>query len=135
MQVDFVMLADYVAVTKENKFVFAGVFDAIVMGEIPGKHPHMALGIQIRVHSGEDTAHRFKVALVDQDGAQVVSPLEGRIQGDEPTADQDRTFKLVLNLGNVEFKSEGRYSFDVFLDGRFEHRMALQVRKSPAAPQ
>src|SRR5680860_1838218 len=82
MQVDLALLADYAAVTQENKFVVAGIFDAILSGEIPITHPHMALALQVRIVAGEDTAHRVKVSLVDADGNDVIPPLEASVSGD-----------------------------------------------------
>jgi len=133
VNVDLALLADYAAVTNEGKLIAAGIFDRLRPPQLPWHHPTMCIALRVHFHPGEEGGHKIGIRLVDPDGTQIVS-----LDGDATVAAMDPveggTAQLVLNLNNVPFKMKGRHSFDVFLDGRYEHSIALVLDERPASP-
>jgi len=122
------LVADYAAQTNDGKLVVAGIFDTLYcLGNMPIRHPHMAIAIRIHLHPGEARKHQIRMKLVDPDGRDIVPEIEGEFE--VPIVDPvvGASAQFVLNLDNVEFNSIGRYSFDIFIDGRFEESVHLNV--------
>jgi hypothetical protein len=132
VNVELALLADYAAITKDNKLIAAGVFDLLTPLQMPWQHPTMFVALRVHIHPGEEIAHKFKIRLVDPDGGEIVA-LDGDATVREIDPVDGANIQLVLTLNNVPFKVFGRHAFDVFLDGRYEHTVPLVVveRKKP----
>jgi hypothetical protein len=126
VNVELALLSDYAAVTKDNKLMAAGIFDRLAPLEMPWQHPTMFIALRVHVHPGEDAAHKFKIRLVDPDGAEIVA-LDGDTTVEMVDPVEGANIQLVLSLNNVPFKVYGRHAFDIFLDGRYEHTVPLVV--------
>lgn len=129
MRVDLALLADYAEVTQRGgKLIVCGIFDRITLADFDAVHPHMALALKLACDPGESPFHHLSVRLVDPDGADVVSPMEGDVEvKGEP--DGDASVNLILDLNLVKFGTAGPHSFDVFLDGKLEKQVPLTVER------
>jgi hypothetical protein len=127
VEIQQAILCDYGATTADGKLVAAGIFSTIVVESLPGQYPHMALVLRIHIHPGEAPEHVFKVSLVDPDGEPVFT-VEGRFGVEKVLPGEGAFAQVVLNLNNLRFPKEGPYSFDIFVDGRLEHRVPVAVR-------
>lgn len=133
MNVDLALLADYAAVTKEGKLIAAGIFDRLRPPKLPWQHPTMCIALRVHFHPGEEGGHKIRIRLVDPDGVEIVGmESEATVAVLDPL--EGGTTQLVLNLNNVPFKVPGRHSFDIFLDGRYEHAIPVSVDLPAAAP-
>jgi hypothetical protein len=129
MRVDLALLADYAEVTQRGgKLVVCGIFDRITLADLDAVHPHMALALKLACDPGESPVHHLSVRLVDPDGADVVSPMEGDVEV-KGEADGDGSVNLILDLNLVKFGTAGPHSFDVFLDGKLEKQVPLSVER------
>jgi hypothetical protein len=135
MKVELALLADYAEVTQRgSKLMVCGIFDRVTVADLEGVHPHMALALKLSLHPGEDPAHRLKVRLVDPDGADVIAPMEAEVEVAAEAANE-AAVNLILDLNLVKFNSYGPHSFDIFLDGRFEHQVPLTVERMVGDPE
>ena len=105
-----------------------GIFDRITLADTEAAHPHMALALKLACDVGEDPVHHLTVRLVDPDGVDVVTPMEGEVEVKGET-EAEASVNLILDLNLVRFASRGPHSFDVFLDGILERQVPLTVEQ------
>jgi hypothetical protein len=129
MRVDLALLADYAEVTQRGgKLIVCGIFDRITLADAAGVHPHMALALKLIADPGEEPTHHLSVRLVDPDGVDVVSAMEGDVEvKSEGTA--EGSVNLILDLNLVKFSARGPHSFDIFLDGDLQRQVPLTVEQ------
>ena len=126
MNVELALLADYAAVTNDSKLIVAGIFDRLAPLAMPWQHPTMFIALRVHIHPGEDNAHKIKVRLVDPDGGDIVTlDADATVETTDPV--EGANIQLVLSLNNIPFKVFGRHAFDIFLNGRYEHTVPLDV--------
>jgi hypothetical protein len=126
------LLADYAAQTSDGKLIVAGIFDVLFpLGGLPFRHAHMALALRIHIHPGEALKHGIRIKLVDPDGRDVLPEIGGEFVVPEVDPVAGATAQFVLDMDNVEFKTAGRHSFDVFVDGRYEESVPLAIAAGP----
>ena len=106
----------------------AGIFDRIVMHEVPWQHPTMFIALRIHFHPGEEGAHAIKIRFVDADGQEIIA-LDADVTVKELDSIEGGNTQLVLSMNNVPITKAGRHAFDVFLDGRYEHSIPLVVER------
>jgi hypothetical protein len=127
MRVDLALLADYAAITNDRKLIVSGVFDAVLIGKVPGKLSRMMLALKLRVYGDEPEEHKVLVRLVEPDGKDVIpaTDLGMSVRREDPSLDV--VSPLVVSFDNVMFQRVGPYSIDVFLDGAFADRVTFDV--------
>lgn len=129
MRVDLALLADYAEVSQRgSKLIVCGIFDRITLADADTVHPHMALALKLVSDPGDPPSHHLTVRLVDPDGVDVVSPMEGEVEV-KVEAGGEASANLILDLNLVRFGSAGPHSFDVFVDGNLERQVALTVER------
>ncbi len=129
MRVDLGLLADYAEVTQRGgKLVICGIFDRITLGDLDSVHPHMSLALKLVRDAGEGPKHHLTVRLVDPDGVDVITPMEGDVEV-EGEAASEAAVNLILDLNLVKFGSHGPHSFDIFVDGNLERQVPLTVEQ------
>jgi len=110
MRVDLALLADYAEVTQRGgKLIVCGIFDRITLADTEAAHPHMALALKLACDVGEDPVHHLTVRLVDPDGVDVVTPMEGEVEVKGET-EAEASVNLILDLNLVRFASRGPHS-------------------------
>jgi len=129
MRVDLALLADYAEVTQRGgKLVVCGIFDRISLPDLESVHPHMALALKLVCETGEGPIHQLMVRLVDPDGVDVITPMEGEVEVKEEVTGE-ASINLILDLNLVRFSAAGPHSFDIFLDGSLERQVPLSVEQ------
>ena len=132
MKVDLALLADYAEVTQRGgKLIACGIFDRISLLGPETVHPHMALALKLVCDPGDERAHHLTVCLVDPDGLDVVTPMEGDVEV-KSESEGEASVNLILDLNLVKFAAHGPHSFDVFLDGNLERQVPLTVEMLPS---
>ncbi len=115
MQVKLAVVADHANVSAEGKLNIMGIFDRIVVSNLPAVHPQMHLVVRLEAHPAErDRAHPVEVRLHDPDG-QAVFELKGEVvpqglPGEPITANQ------IIGINNLMLARTGEYLFVVFVD-------------------
>ena len=134
MQVDFAFICDYAEAT--NKINALGVgFDTIMAAQVPVRHPNFFLVMQLRANTVEAGEKNIEIALIDDEGREVLPPLKGKLNIPRPPSGRESTGRLSMRFDNVEFPSYGAYSLHVVLEGHEMVRIPLRVVSAPPVPQ
>lgn len=138
--VDIALLADSIQAVRGKLFVLGGGWDTLWVPRLPARHPSMAIGLRLRVpvlwHS---ETLSLSVELQDEDGkALLPRPLTHGIKlpSDAPQSPGATDFGLVrsFTFNNLQFESEGAYSFVISVDDEPVSRIRFTVRMRPQTP-
>ncbi len=135
MEIDLALLADAATVDASGKLNILGVFDRISTTGFPAKHPRLSLILRLSASMNEAGEHAVEITLRDPDGEEM-----GRINGNlgvgfGPTDTGGQlTVPQVINMDGLVFTKEGRYSFDVQIDGAHHVSVPLYVHQAVAPP-
>jgi hypothetical protein len=127
LEIEHAILADYAALMGDGKLMVAGIFNIILVEGLPAVQTQLSLAFRLHSATGEDPSHSIMIRLVDPDGVSLIQDISGPIP--EPTDDPSGGgySQLVVNLRLVPFEREGPHSFDILIDGRYEHSIPLTV--------
>ncbi|MEM7414016.1 MAG: hypothetical protein AAF389_00885 [Gemmatimonadota bacterium] len=134
MEVDLALLADAATIDGSGKLNILGVFDRLGTASFPTRHPRLALVLRFSAGVHEMGHHQVAIALKGPDSSQVV-----RIDGEMNLSAGPlgvRSGVLVphiLNMDGLVFPVEGRYAFDVSVDG--EHHVSIPLTVEKAVPR
>ena len=134
MEIDLALLSDAATVDAAGKLNILGIFDRISTGGFPAQHPHISLVFRIGASIKEAGDHNVEILLNDPDGREVVR-MNGEIKIGPGPAEVGGRVKVpqVVNLERLVFPKEGRYSFDVSIDG--EHQVSVPLFLHDASPK
>jgi len=135
--VDVALLADAIQAVRGKLFVLGGGWDTLWVRQLPARHPSLAIGIRLRVPvSWHSDNLRLTVELQDADGQPVLPrALSHDIKLPEsphhsPTA-SDYGLIRSFTFNNLQFASEGAYSFVISVDDEPVSRLRFTVRRRP----
>lgn len=134
MEVDLALLADAATIDGTGKLNILGVFDRLGTAAFPARHPRLALVLRFTAGVHEVGQHQVAIALKDPDGGQVV-----RIDGEMNLTAGPMGVRSgvlvphILNMDGLVFPIEGRYAFDVIVDG--EHQVSIPLTVERALPR
>jgi hypothetical protein len=126
MEIDLAFLADAATVDASGKLNILGIFDHISVVELPGNHPHLSLVLRLSASMAEAGAHKMEIVLRDPDGGRMMG-MNADFQVGPGSARSGGTARIpqVVNVERLAFPVEGRYTFDVSLDG--EHHVSIPL--------
>ena len=131
MKIVIATLADAANVTPPDKLNILGAFHTAVAASFPATLPGMALVLRLQVEFDDvDANHQLAVSIRNDDGkeagrAEIAMHLPPFPAGEIAYINQ------ILNFAGVEFRREGRYSFQVTWDGVLVMEVPLRVRLMP----
>jgi len=115
---------------KSNKASLIGIFENINLDSFPGKMLKIVLVSMFEFEFAKDEEGEEKikvdVKLFDPKDEQVsinVPTLEMVLRPSSPSA------ALALELGNIEFKSEGRHLFKLYVSGKEFNSIGVNVNR------
>ncbi len=129
MEIEIFTLADF-AQDNNSKLTVVGTFDSIQARQFPVQHPSCSIGCRLRFGLKETGPHDFKLRLIDDAGKETIQPIEGNINIGEPPNGQFSTINIVINFNQLQFEKEGRYSFELYLDGDWKSGLPLFLNKA-----
>lgn len=129
METEIFTLCDF-AQDSGGKLTIVGTFDQIGSQNFPVTHPACSLACRLRFSEKEAGPHDFKIRLVDAKGKEVIPSIEGNINVGMPVNSQYAAINLVGNLNQLKFEKEGRYSFELYLDGSWVTGLPLNLIKA-----
>ncbi len=132
MDVPVAVLCD-AATDYGGKLNLLGAFDAIMAREFPMVHPSCMLAVRVIFEPYEMGEHRLVVKLTDEDGMEVIDPLEAQAVVKWPPG-RPTTFvsrNLIVGMKRLKFARPGRYELKVMIDG---HHLATAPLLIMAAP-
>ena len=128
MEIEIFTLCDF-AQDNGGKLIIVGTFDSLGAKNFPVRHPACSVACRMRFAKKEFGPHTITIRFIDQQNNELVQPLEAEIMVEQPKVGDHSTINLVINYNNIEFKSPGRYSFDLSLDGEWRSGLSLNVSK------
>lgn len=135
MEVNFAFLCDY-ADQSGGKMAAIGLgFDTIYSTRIPVTHPLFFSVISIRFSSTEAGPKQVGMRLIDEDGNNVVPPLDTTINVGSPLPGfLYRNQQIALAMHRVTFPRYGDYALSWLVGGQEIKVVPLKVAQPPAPP-
>lgn len=136
IDVDYVMLADAVAVADNKQFIHGGAWDTIGAFQFPVIQPSLNVAALLRVPWNDaNVTQTLELDVVNADGASILptppGPLRGPITvGRPPQMMQgaDTLIPLAFNLVGIRFEQPGTYAVLMRVDGVEKKRFPFHVR-------
>ena len=135
MEVNFAFLCDY-ADPSGGKITAVGLgFDTIYATRIPTTHPLFFSVISIKFSSTEAGPKQVGMRLIDDDGNNVVPPLDATINIDSPPPGfLYRNQQIALAMPGVTFPHYGDYAVSWLVNGQEIKVLPLKVAQPPRPP-
>ena len=128
MEIEIFTLADF-AQDNQSKLTIVGTFDAMQTKNFPHVHPACAIATRLRFSQKETGVHAFKLKLIDTSGKEIIPQIEGNINVSNPANSQYAAINIVINLNQLKFEKEGRYSFELYIDDDWATGLPLNLIK------
>jgi hypothetical protein len=128
MEIEIFTLCDH-ASDFQGKLVIVGTFDVIFSKTFPAVHPSCAIVCRIRFSDKELGQHKLKLKLIDSSSKDIVPPIEGDMNIEKPKTGQSATINFLLNLAQLKFDDQGRYSFELYIDDEWVRGLPLTLTK------
>ena len=130
MNIDFAFICDYAEIS--NKINALGIgFDTIFATTVPATHPSFFLVFQVRANTVECGEKSFNVALIDEDGKEIIPKISGKFPIPKPTEGTESKARIAMQLGMVKFPKHGLYSIHAVIEGHDMIDIPLQVIPPP----
>ena len=126
MNIQIAVLCD-AATDYQGKLNLLGAFDTIFTRKLPAIHPSCAIVLRVVFSRVETGKHRVRIAFVDEDGKNILQPLELPFEVAMPPQAISVSRNFIVNLQQTRFERAGSYSVDVAFDGRHEVSIPLNV--------
>lgn len=140
MQVDYLILADSVAVAEGKHYIHGGGWDTLFAFSFPALHPVLGVAARLRVPL-EETGQQLavEVDVLDKEGSSILpEPLRGILNAERPpyvTPDSDLLLHWALSFTNLQFESPGSYNIVLRIDGQPLAESKFNVLPLPALPE
>ena len=131
MNIDFAFICDFAEASGKLNALGIG-FDTIYAASLPHRHNHFSLVLQLRVSVVEAGQKNIRVNLIDDDGADVIKPIEGQFNIPKTEHSGPNIGRFVMEFGNVEFKKYGAYSVRVVIENMEMASSYFRVSPPPA---
>jgi hypothetical protein len=125
MQIDYLVLADAVAVADGKHYIHGGGWDTLFATTFPAQHPALGVAARLRI-PWQETNQQFVLevdVLLDGNESRSIftEPLRGIVNAQRPPhalPGSDVPLHLALGFTNLRFESPGRYIVVLRIDGK-----------------
>jgi hypothetical protein len=141
MRVDYLILADSVAVAEGKHYIHGGGWDTLFAFSFPALHPVLGVAARLRVPSeeiGQQLAVEVDVQGGEVGGSILPEPLRGIVNAERPPhlpLGSDLLLHLALSLTNLQFESPGPYNIVLRIDGQPLAESQFNVIPLPEPPE
>ena len=130
MNTDFAFICD--AAEAGTKINALGIgFDTIYAAQMPVRHPHFSLVLQLRASVAEAGQKRIEVSLLDEDGKDLIPRVQGQFNLPRTEGRSTSVGRFVMEFNNVEFKAYGSYTIEVTVEGMEVASLPFRVLQNP----
>ncbi len=130
MNTDFAFICD--AAEAGAKINALGIgFDTIYAAQVPVRHPHFSLVLQLRASVAEAGQKRIEVSLLDEDGKNLISPVQGQFNLPRTEGRTYTIGRFVMEFNNVEFKAYGLFTVAVTVESMEIASIPFRVMATP----
>jgi hypothetical protein len=133
MNADFAFVCDFAEATSKINALGIG-FDTIYAAQLPVRHPHFSLVLQLRSSASEAGQKRIQVSLFDEDGKDVIPPIQGQFNLPRAEGRLHSVGRFVMEFNSVEFKGYGQYTVSVAVEGIEVASIPFRVAQAPKPP-
>lgn len=105
---------DAANIDSSGKVSALGIFTSINTTKLPVTHTSMTFVACIEGRSSEAGRHPFRINFIDDDGKDVIPPMQGELEVTQATLNAI----LILSLNSVTFPQPGTYSMDLVVDNQ-----------------
>ena len=131
MRVDYAFICDYAEARDKVNALGIG-FDTIFAPQLPARHAHFNLVVQLRFTVAEVGTKDVTIHLINADGANVTPSINGKLEFKQlPEGMVESVARLNMEFGNVEFKEYGSYSVRVTVAGQEMVNIPLRIVQPP----
>jgi hypothetical protein len=134
MNTDFAFICDFAEATAKINALGIG-FDTLVAAQLPIRHPHFSLVLQLRASPAEAGQKRIQVNIVDEDGHDVIPAIHGQFNLPRTEGRTHSTGRFVMEFNAVEFKNYGQYTITVAVEGLEVASIPFRVIAPPPRPR
>jgi hypothetical protein len=135
MKTDFAFICDFAEAGAKIDALGIG-FDTIFAPQLPVRHPHFSLVLQLRASTAEAGQKRIEVSIVDDDGKDLIQPVQGGFNLPRAEGRAYSLGRFVMEFNSIEFKAYGQYTVTVTVEGievaSIPFRLAESPRSQPA---
>lgn len=139
MRVDYIVLADAVAVAEGKHYIHGGGWDTLFAKSFPAIHPVLGAAVRLRIPR-EETNQPLAVevdVLGDEGRGSILSePLRGIVDTERPphiAAGDDLLLHLALSFTDLQFDGPGTYTIVLRIDGQPVAQSRFSVMPVPEA--
>jgi hypothetical protein len=133
MNTDFAFICDFADATSKLNALGIG-FDTIYAAQLPTRHPHFSLVLQLRSSASEAGQKRIQVSLFDEDGKDIIPPVQGQFNLPRTEGRLHSIGRFVMEFNSVEFKDYGQYTVSVAVEGIEVSSIPFRVISPPKPP-
>ena len=118
IKLNFLHLCDAASVDNLGKINILGIFTKVFLPKVPSKFLKFTVVGNISFGKVSDKKHKVQIKIFDQkkDEVEIAPPIALDIMLPEKDKEKNWDVNIVLDLGNIEFKSFGKYSLIVYGD-------------------
>lgn len=129
MEIEIFTLADF-AQDNNSKLTIVGTFDSINARQFPVVHPACTIACRMRFGAKESGEHAMRLRLINEEGKEIIQPIEGNMTIGTPVNGQVNTINVVINFNQLKFEKPGRYSFELYLNNEWKTGLPLFLHQS-----
>lgn len=120
IKLNFLHLCDAANVDNLGKINILGIFTKIYLQKVPSKFLKFTIVGNISFGKLSGTKLKVQIKILDEKNAEVeiAQPIALDIIVPEKNKDKSLDVNIVLDFGNIEFKSFGKYNVIVYSDGK-----------------
>jgi hypothetical protein len=141
MQVDYLILADSVAVAEGKHYIHGGGWDTLYTFSFPALHPILGVAARLRVpvnEQGEQLALEVDIQGGEEGNSILPDPIQGIVSADRPPhapPDSDLLLHLAFSFASLQFNSPGTYRIVLRVDGQPLAESPFKVIPLPELPE
>ncbi len=114
MKSKYTFVCEAANISQGGNLNVLGIFQNFNAPKLPITVTRMVYVACIEFHRSEAGKHRFKVNFIDEDGMQVIPPLDGEVFIPE----NNLFANLMMNIENTTFKKPGIFAIDLTMDNQ-----------------
>jgi hypothetical protein len=124
MHVDYLILADSVAVAEGKHYIHGGGWDTLFAPSFPAIHPVLGVAARLRLpleEAGQQLAVEVDVQDDEVNNSILSEPLRGIVNAQRPPhapRNSDLLLHLALSFTNLQFERPGPYNIVLRVDGQ-----------------
>jgi hypothetical protein len=128
IEIPIALVADAANISREGKLNIMGSFNNISAASFPATHPFMVLVFVLEGdRSDADTNHSLKIDIIDEDGRDILPPLEGSVRFGQAAAGGKLNAPQILQFANVKFERPGKHEIKIILNNEVRKVIPLIV--------